>query len=158
MNLYKQILRATQPTRRQVRQDLDAYLAGFFDGEGHVTISKHPERWTCHVEIGATQICREPLELLVRAYGGSIHKKATPKVIGKKPYRQCYAWRCRGREAMFAIYRMLPWLIVKLPKARAALIVLQNRPLNMVGGQISSRQKTAISRALDGLKIVNRQD
>lgn len=153
MNSYKSLLKDTQRDRgNRARTDLDAYLAGFFDGEGHISIRKDPRRaWSCYVDIGATQVNREPLRLLVRAYGGKVNKKTK----GKGKSKQCYVWKCsKGGEALWALHRMLPWLRVKRVKARAALIVLANRPLQCAGGQISKFQKMAITKALRGLHVI----
>jgi len=140
----------------RAKQDLDAYLAGFFDGEGHISMRRDPRRpWAVYVEVGATQVCRGPLELLVKAYGGNIIKKA----VGKNNVQVCYAWKCgESKNAFWALWRMLPWLIVKRAKARAAVIVLQNRPLNCVGGQISSHQKMAITKALKGFHVIKAEE
>jgi len=153
-SIYQKILLATQRDSRGMgRQDLDAYFAGFFDGEGHITISRDPRRpWSCYVEIGATQRNEEPLHMLQRCYGGKVHKKSR----GKNNPNACSVWRCSGKDGMYALYRMLPWLVVKQHKARVALIVLQHRPLKEAGGQISQYQKMAITKALKDVKIVER--
>jgi hypothetical protein len=152
VRLYKDILQMTLPSRQKgrVRQDLDAYLAGFFDGEGHVYIAKNTKReWSYYVAIGAAQVNREPLELLVSAYGGKVYEKK------RGPRQQaCGEWRCSGKDALYALYRMLPWLTVKRSKARVAIILLQNRPLTCAGGQISPHQKMAITKALKGVTVV----
>ena len=89
--------------------------------------------------------------MLVKAYGGNIIKKT----VGKNNVQVCYAWKCgESKSAFWALWRMLPWLIVKRAKARVAVIVLQNRPLNCVGGQISAHQKMAITKALKGLHVI----
>ena len=153
---YKTLLLSTQASRKKgiVRQDIDAYLAGFFDGEGHVSIRSDPRRaWSYYVEVGATQIDQTPLKMLVKAYGGTILKKS----VGTNQ-RQCYAWKCGGKDAFWALWRMLPWLTVKRVKARAAVIVLQHRPLACAGGQISQYQKTVITRAVKDLHIIQMKE
>jgi|SRR5579859_111852 len=153
-SIYQKVLLATQRDSRGMgRQDLDAYFAGFFDGEGHITVSRDVRRpWSCYVEIGATQNVLTPLHMLQKCYGGKVHLKHR----GKLDVSKCSVWRCSGKDAMYALYRMLPWLVVKQEKARVALIVLQNRPLKESGGQISPHQKMAISKALAKIKVVER--
>lgn len=153
MALYRRILQATQTTSNKTRQDIDAYLAGFFDGEGHISISRGNGTWLTYVEIGATQVDRTPLDMLVKAYGGYVIKKK----ITVKNRQQCYAWKCSGKDAMFALYRMILWLKVKSKKARAALIILQNRPLSVSGGEMSSKQKMAITKALKDVHVITRK-
>jgi hypothetical protein len=140
---YQKLLLYTQEVK--VRTDIDAYLAGFFDGEGHISIRRDPRRaWSCYVDIGATQRDRAPLRLLVKAYGGKVIKKSfDPRC------NVCYQWRCsKANDVLWALYRMLPWLIVKRRKARIALILLQNRPHVLTGGQVSHYQRCVITKAL----------
>lgn len=145
---YENLLSSTQKEcNGRARTDLDAYLAGFFDGEGSISTSRDPRRpYCCYVSINVTNTDLVPLRLFVRAYGGSICKKTK----AKNNVKDCYAWRCyNGKDALWALCRMLPWLTVKRKRARTAIIVLQNRPLRASGGQISAYQKAAITKALD---------
>lgn len=153
MKAYKAFLQETLPSKRngKTKQDLDAYLAGFFDGEGHISISRSRKRpWSCYVDVGCTNTVKAPLLMFVRAYGGKVY----PKVVSsnRKP---CFVWRCsNAKNASWALARMLPWLQVKRVRARAALIVMYNKPLACVGGQVSAHQKMAITKALKGLHLV----
>lgn len=156
MDTYSDLLAATQKEKHgRSRTDLDAYLAGFFDGEGHISIGRDPRReYSCYVDIGAAQISREPLELFVKVYGGIIYGKS---FTGRGRSKPCLAWKCsKAKDVMWALYRMLPWLIVKREKARVAMIVLQNRPHFLSGGLISKYQKTAITKALKNVHVVRR--
>lgn len=149
---WKTMLLATKPSSSvRIRQDIDAYFAGFFDGEGHISISNDPRRqWSYYVCISASQNDKRPLEMLVKVFGGKIHaKKRTARYKN-----QCYEWKCGGKDAFWALWRMLPWLIVKKEKARAAVIVLQHRPHKECGGQISQYQKTAIARAIKNVHVI----
>jgi len=135
-----------------LERDLDAYMAGFFDGEGHITIKNDSRRkWGYYVEIGATNTVLAPLELLKKSYGGNVLPKSFTGRLGKK---QCYIWKASGKDAHWALSRMLPWLRVKNKKARSGIIILHNRPLKIAGGQISKYQKMAITKAIKGLHIV----
>jgi len=154
MGLHKMILQMTQPNAagKHIRQDLDAYLAGFFDGEGHISIRMETRnRWSCYVEIGATNTDKRPLQMLKKAYGGRIVEKLQQLTSRKR----CFAWRLTtGRDVLWALYRMLPWLTIKNSKARAAIIILRHRPLICAGGQTSHYQRVAITKALKGLHII----
>lgn len=150
---YREVLAMTQTDKGvRARTDLDAYFAGFFDGEGNISIRRNPRReWSCYVDLGVTQVSRVPLDLMVKVYGGYVR----PKSIATERRQACFCWKCsKGSEVLWALYRMLPWLIVKREKARTALIVLQNRPHLLSGGQISQYQKTAITKALDGQRVI----
>jgi hypothetical protein len=54
-----------------------AYIAGFFDGEGHVCIVLNglPEIWQTRITVGITQNNREVLEWIQGIYGGSLYKR-----------------------------------------------------------------------------------
>jgi hypothetical protein len=147
--VYKALLAETQKSARSVRQDLDAYLAGFFDGEGSIHIKRHRKhKFSYYVDVAAHQVNKEPLRLFVSAYGGKIYKHSN----GPLSRNQCWSWRSSGKDAAWALARMLPWLIVKAEKARIALIVLHNRPHLISGGQISPYQKMAITKAVNQLR------
>src|SRR5215469_2054711 len=111
------------------RYDIDAYLAGIFDGEGHISISCDLRRkWSIYVEIGATNTCIAPLNLLKKAYGGNVRPRTVPK--GHKP---CWCWKASGKDAHWALSRMQPWLLIKRHKAKVALSILKYRSLHMAG-------------------------
>jgi len=144
-NTHALWLRKTFPyQRRKVGQDVDAYLAGFLDGEGSVTFhvwsSKKP--WSTEIRVSAYNTVREPIELFRRVYGGNI------KTLAKKPRRRdCFAWTAHGKDALWALCRMLPWLRLKRQKARLACTILLNRPVP--GGAPSHHQKIEIMKALN---------
>jgi len=93
-----------------------AYLAGFFDGEGSISINVNRKlvRWslrmTCH------QVNPAPLRLLADAFGGSIH--LTPRIGNQRPI---YEWVAGGKMAAAAIRVLRPYLTVKADEADVAL-------------------------------------
>ena len=60
-----------------------AWAAGFFDGEGYVSITRRDD--TIHVRV--SQVEREPLERLKDMFGGHIRDKRT---TGNR--KQCFEW------------------------------------------------------------------
>lgn len=93
-----------------------AWAAGFFDGEGHVQITRgYLKRadWGpyYHMLISATQLREEPLRELVALFGGTICLES----------RGLYIWTCTTRNAAAALERMLPYLRVKREQALVAL-------------------------------------
>ena len=93
-----------------------AYLAGFFDGEGSISVNvnRKIKRWslrmTCH------QVNPEPLRLLSAAFGGSI--RLTQRIGNQRPV---YEWVAGGRMAASAIRLLRPYLTVKADEADVAL-------------------------------------
>jgi|SRR5690348_4248669 len=104
------------------------YLAGYFDGEGTVTIQFHS--WTrrgktysgyqLHVAIGNTY--KPLLEEIRQQFGGKID-------IGKKrqpQHRQFYVWRATGTNARAFLQTVLPHLREKRQQVELALQMPHN--------------------------------
>lgn len=92
------------------------YLAGFFDGEGSVTIhingtKKSPRGFspnhTLQVSIGNTD--KIVLDQIFSVYGGSLQKR---KVYNKN-HRQMYQWTIRCGGALRFLGDILPYLRMK---------------------------------------------
>lgn len=92
-----------------------AYLSGFFDGEGSVSIvMAKPSRWqgrSYHVLrllIGNTSL--DILEWVKSVVGIGHVYKYEPRLEGRKP---CYHYKLSGMEAMGFLENLLPYLKVK---------------------------------------------
>jgi hypothetical protein len=96
-------------------------MGGFFDGEGHISVSKdnRPSGQTYILEIGVTQRLEEPL-LLFTHLGGNVHFDTYTSATG------IYRWRLAARKASAALEILLPHLRVKHAQAELA-IEFQNR-------------------------------
>jgi hypothetical protein len=95
------------------------YLAGFFDGEGHIAIglNKNPSgkrRW--YLRFAAHQVDPRPLYLLKERYGGSI--QFTDRRGQQRPI---YEWVATSIKAYKALKELRPFLIVKADEARLAM-------------------------------------
>jgi len=95
------------------------YLAGFFDGEGHIAIglNKNPggkRRW--YLRFAAHQVDPRPLRLLQERYGGSI--QFTDRRGQQRPI---YEWVATSIKAYKALKELSPFLIVKADEARLAM-------------------------------------
>jgi hypothetical protein len=86
------------------------WTAGFLDGEGHIALRRQDKR-TIHYGyvVSAVQVTREPLDRLVRLWGGRIHYK--PSRGGN--CRAQWDWRLSGRQAADLLRAVLPYLTVK---------------------------------------------
>jgi len=118
--------------------ELDAYLAGFFDGEGCVQVYQRKKN-SKYIQViaSAYQTLEKPLLLFKRRYGGKVrpNKKRSNR-------KQSWTWYAYGKDAFFALSRMLPWLIVKKKKAKLALLVLKYQPLK--GEKYSETQRAQL--------------
>lgn len=96
-----------------------AWAAGFIDGEGTVLVRRSKSRgYVGYVGyVQAVQIDLEPLERLVRIFGGTIYQKKRMN----ENHHQCWVWMLtKQAEIERALDAMAPYLTVK---RRAASLV-----------------------------------
>lgn len=97
------------------------YAAGFFDGEGSVTISLYrPVKLTVplpHVRLAVSNYIAEPIFLIKKRWGGSIHKAKRGDV---------WTINLNGEDAHRFLVDTHPYLIVKKEAAAAALRMFEN--------------------------------
>lgn len=98
-----------------------AYLAGFFDGEGCVSILSYHGGKSFGIRLFASQIDPRPLNILKDKFGGSI--QVQPKLPNR---RTIYKWGVEGEKAVIALNLLRPYLVVKSEQAD---IVLEFAPL-----------------------------
>jgi hypothetical protein len=100
--------------------EIDAYVAGLFDGEGHVGIARRRQPsgafyYCLHVQFHMTN--KEVLEFLHLHFGG-IQVHACKRYERRK---QGYRWNLFGKNAAALLKRVRPYLIVKAVEADVAL-------------------------------------
>lgn len=122
--------------------DVDAYLAGVFDGEGWIAFTMRTRKgdWVPRIRVGVVNTVSAPIDLFEKFYGGNLWRQKLPS--GKTAYR----WSCDGMVAHWALSRMLPWLLVKRAKAAAALGALLCLPSRR-GVRLSRRQRGILAKA-----------
>jgi hypothetical protein len=92
-----------------------AYFAGFFDGEGTVSITPAPHH-TLQVSVANTDgsVCL----LFKDRFRGSV----TTQQDGRRPeWKPCFHWTTRAQMAEDFVRAVLPWLVVKRVHAELAL-------------------------------------
>jgi hypothetical protein len=89
------------------------YLAGFFDGEGCITVTVNNKGYA-YVMIETTQRVREPLDLMKATFGSS--GEVRPIKGGKY-----WGLRYNGTHAEAVLRELLPYLRVKREQAELAL-------------------------------------
>src|SRR5262245_37200497 len=93
-----------------------AYLAGFFDGEGHVAIvrraahKRNPSgkiyRYTRFLlAISVSQKTIDPLKLFHIKFGGSLAAVSGKRSYDQKTYHR-YDWKCSTAQAAYALQKM----------------------------------------------------
>lgn len=106
-----------------------AWCAGFFDGEGFVTIQKRNSKAngkyyeSFYLRIGVNHVAIEPLKELKRILGGTIRVQNPDKVIGNR--KQRHSWQMSCTQAKEALIKMMPYFRNKSDVAELG-IELQN--------------------------------
>lgn len=95
-----------------------AWLAGLFDGEGHISIDTRLNRTTRGVKIQITNTNRELLEKAQDVVGTGY---ITTRYHDNPRHKPTYDWHTTGRNAKLLLQTMLPWLIAKRTQAQSAL-------------------------------------
>lgn len=97
-----------------------AWAAGFFDGEGYILIQKrgHTEYTGYYLRMGINHVCPDPLEEMVRLFGGAIRKDSTKPKGNRK---QRYVWTSSTSNAASILRQMMPYLRNKNKEAQVAL-------------------------------------
>jgi hypothetical protein len=103
---------------------MNKYLAGFFDGEGHIIAYKSgPAQRFPKVVVGVTNTDERPLLIFQKRFGGHIQSRDRSK--NGKIYKKQYAWTGSGQAARKMLAAIAPHLIVKREKAEAAGLMIQ---------------------------------
>jgi len=103
--------------------DLDSYLAGFFDGEGCVSVqfkSSYRGRGPyTRLVVSVGGIDRRPLGMLQERFGGSVGRYAS----GDK--RVIFQWFVSGSSAIPALMVLSKQCVIKAEQARLGLEIAQ---------------------------------
>ncbi len=137
-----------------------AWAAGFFDGEGYVTIQKRNSKapsgkryQSYYLRIGINHVAVEPLHEMIRIFGGTLRKQSLHTVAGNRKPR--HAWQLSCSQAKEALITMMPYFRNK-QKAAELGIELQNT----MGSTAKTSDEVQIYRALlkDELQKLNKMD
>lgn len=138
-----------------------AWASGFFDGEGFVTIQKRNTKAksgkryeSYYLRIGINHVAPEPLEEMMRIFGGTLRKQTAHTVIGNRHRR--HTWQMSCTQAKEALIQMMPYFRNKSKVAEIG-IELQN---TMASIKTETPVEVQIYRALlkDKLQTLNKMD
>lgn len=103
-----------------------AWCAGFFDGEGFVTIQKRNSKAksgkryeSFYLRIGINHVAPEPLYEMQRVLGGTIRKQEESSVVGNRHAR--HRWQMSCTQAADALIQMMPYFRNKTAAAEIGL-------------------------------------
>lgn len=102
------------------KHELLIWAAGFFDGEGCISIScsrkgkrvAHPGYYT--LQLTAFQNTRVPLDVFLQLFGGAIRYSTTHSTGG-------WIWAQTGPGTIETLFKMTPYLLVKRAQAEVAI-------------------------------------
>ena len=111
---------------------LYAYLAGFIDADGSITIvTAKSKKKIKSGTLDCIQYCIklsghnckiEPIQLLQKTFGGGkLRNTRRGKVKLHPNWRACYEWSITKNQAANALRRLLPYLIIKKEQALLCL-------------------------------------
>lgn len=92
-----------------------AYLAGFFDGEGSISLSLQQGKYV-RIEVSCSQNTVDVLWMYVRAFKGNVYES-----------NRCYQWKTYGQQAVNFLHAVAPFLIVKRLDAEETIDAWKNR-------------------------------
>lgn len=106
---------------------IHGYLAGMIDGEGTITIHKHPQHRRQTMALRPRLIVSNThhgvLLAIVGWYGGTIIEQPL-----RPGHRRAYLWRCCGMDHIQrTVTAIRPWLIIKAERADLMLEFLAIR-------------------------------
>jgi len=136
------------------REDI-IYIAGLFDGEGHITISKNVyknKKWNpaYYLSIGITNTDKQILEWIKVIVGtGRVRLNSKAKTIGNS--QNCYSWLATAKQAKFVLELLYPFL--KIKKDRAMLGIEFQKRMKRIVNQIPVSKEEIMLRERTRLKV-----
>lgn len=105
---------------------VNAYFAGFFDGEGFISFKKNNGYDSVTIGVGNTD--KKLLDIMQKRYGGSVY------VLGGSSRPEHHApmwqWQLNRKESIEKfLLKLLPYLIVKRDKAKVALEFVRGKKI-----------------------------
>lgn len=140
-----------------VTEEEKAYIAGFFDGEGHVNVSNVDGakgfRLACKVAI--SQKRPAVLQWLHTVFGGSLYKetKKTSNITGYVPKGGNWVWSLHGKFGPRIFLKLIvPYIRVKKEEVETALYILENEDT------MSDDEKRDSATKLKTLRLVQKEE
>lgn len=106
-----------------------AYLAGFFDGEGSISMQLAQGKYL-RIEVACSQNTVDVLWMYVRAFKGNVYES-----------QRCYQWKTYGAQAVSFLQTILPFLIVKRLDAEETIQAWQQRSDTILVAELIQRRR-----------------
>lgn len=137
-----------------------AWAAGFFDGEGYVTIQRRVSKYkdkvyhSHYLRIGINHVNPAPLFEMQRIFGGNVIKQNPEKVVGNR--KQRHTWHLSCTKAAEVLKQLMPYFKNKQNAAEIGL-ELQNS-IGAQGNQVSEEITTYRELLKYNLQTLNAMD
>ena len=120
-------------------KDVDAaWLAGYIDGDGCITLSSSVKKVSPVLHIDSCD--REMLDDVVRLCGGHIVNKTK----SKDHHRQAYTWRLKGTQKIQGILRYVrPFMRCRFKVMRADIVLNEWSACTAIGGAYTDEIRVA---------------
>ncbi len=128
------------------KRHLLSYLAGVFDGEGCVSLSKGRRRktgWSPQYRVHMRVAMADgvvPL-LFQNVFGGGLHKRLPD---GRRTLRTQYHWEITGHSCLPILKELLPYILIKRPQFEVAIHFLENTSKGGQGSRLLSDEELAL--------------
>ena len=109
--------------RGKISERDKVYIAGLFDGEGHVFITEDMRpnyKTSLHIlRTGVTNTYKPVIEWLFSIYPTTISKRVRHK--NHPTWKPCYFWEASSKKALYFLKSIYPYLKIKKEQVRLAI-------------------------------------
>lgn len=101
-------------------KNIRAYVAGFIDGEGALTIKRGKDinmiqGWRFYVNIRVTSTNKESILYLKELFGGTVNEHKSKNNVGN--WKPAWYWTLGSKKAIQCVKKIYPYLRIKKPQA-----------------------------------------
>lgn len=116
-----------------------AYLAGLFDGEGTVTLSRENSGIYKSPVLSMSSTSFNLLEMCKTTFGGHISKQK----VYKDHHKQSWSWKVRNNPAITAAELLLPFIQEPEKKRRITLLLTKYKDVTPRNGKYDETKRIA---------------
>ena len=149
MNRPRQLPQAIEIPEKEL-----GWLAGLFEGEGSICISretKRPRKFSLYVNVQNTE--RELVEPFT-VFGGHVYDRRS---YSGSPWKTCYCWQVRGDQAYSVLTHLKPYLKSRRKSHLAEIALAFMRTMNGYGQKPTPEQLLTRENLWREAKFLNRR-